>query len=296
MMKINRTGSLLTHAMIFLPVIFSLAGCAAKKPLAESPETGLTLSYKLPQETGLYYISKSDINQTMEIQGQSISADIEQVMAFDMEPLSASDDKLTLDITLDTLGIAVKSAMMNISADVKEVLGKRFSMILSDKGEELDLSGAEPIKYSMAQAGSRSIALNFQEFFPDLPAQKIKIGDTWSETDTINEISETEEVVMILESTNTFEGIENVGGYECVKIVSQIHGPRNGTQNAQGITLTTKGDVEGVMTWYFAYKEGFFVKSIMESTAESSISTSGAQTFTFPMTQKINSVVEISEK
>jgi hypothetical protein len=295
-MKSKHTSSLLTKAILFLPVIFFLASCAAKKPLAERPETGLTLSYKLPPETGLYYVSQSDINQAMEFQGQSLSADIEQVMTFTMEPISASEGKLTLDITLDTLGISIKSPMVNMSADVKEVLGKRFSMDLSDKGEELDLSGAEPIKYSIAQAGSRSIALNFQTFFPDLPAQKIKIGDTWSETDTISEVSEMEEVIIILESNNTFEGIETVGGHECVKVVSQLSGPRNGTQNAQGITLTSKGDVEGVMTWYFAYKEGLFVKSIMESVDKSTVSTSGAQTFTFPMTQKINSIVEISEK
>jgi len=190
----------------------------------------------------------------------------------------------------------VRSPMMNISADVSGILGKRFKMDLSDKGEELDLSGAEPIKYSIAQAGSRSIALHFQEFFPDLPGKKIKIGDTWSETDTITEVSENEEVIMILESNNTFEGIENIGGYECVKIVSQLSGSREGSQSAQGITLTSEGDVEGVITWYFAYKEGIFVKSAMESTSPSTVSTSGAQTFTFPMNLKISSVVELLKK
>lgn len=295
-MNNKRTRNAITMAIFFLPVIFFLAGCAAKKPLAESPETGLTLSYTLPREAGLYYRSESYIKQTMEIQGQSIGADIEQIMAFDMKPVSISEGKLTLDIILDTLGMSVKSPMMNISADVSETLGKHFNMVLSDKGKELDLSGAEPIKYSIAQAGSRSIALNFQDFFPNLPGKKIKIGDTWSETDTINEVSETEEVVMILESNNVFEGIENVAGYECVKIVSRISGSRNGTQSAQGITLTSEGDVEGVMTWYFAYKEGLYVKSTMESTTPSTVSTSGAQTFTFPMNMKINSVVELSKK
>jgi len=296
MMNSKRIRNAMTMAIFFLPVVFFLAGCAAKKPLAESPETGLTLSYKLPPETGLFYRSESDINQTMEIQGQSIGADIEQILAFDMKPVSVSEGKLTLDITLDTLGMFVRSPMMNISADVSETLGKRFNMDLSDKGEELDLSGAEPIKYSIAQAGSRSIALHFQQFFPDLPDQRIKIGDTWSETDTINETSENEEVVMILKSDNTFEGMETVSGYECVKIVSQISGSRDGTQSAQGITLTSEGDVEGVMTWYFAYKEGFYVKSTMDSTTPSTVSTSGAQTFTFPMNLKINSVVELSKK
>jgi len=295
-MKSIQTSSLLIISIFFFPVFFFLTGCAAKKPLAESPETGLTLLYKLPPESGIYYRLESDINQSMEIQGQSIGADIEQIMVFGMEPVAASEGKLTLDITIDTLGMFVRSPMMKMSADVSEVLGKQFTIDLSEKGEELDLSGAELLKYSIAQAGSRSIALHFQEFFPDLPGQKIKIGDPWSETDTINEVSENEEVVTIMESNNTFEGIENVEGYECVKIVSQLSGSRKGTQSAQGVTLTSEGDVEGAMTWYFAYKEGVFVKSILVSIVKSTVSTSGAQTFTFPMTLKINSIVEISEK
>lgn len=295
-MKSRQTRNLLVEAILFLPVIFFLTGCAAKKPLVESPETGLTLLYKLPPEAGLKYRMESDINQTMEIQGQSIGADIEQIMAFDMKPVSASEGKLTLDITLDTLGMFVRSPMMNISADVDDAIGERFNMDLSEKGEELDLSAAEPIKYSIAQAGSRSIALHFQEFFPDLPDQKVKIGDRWFETDTINEVSQNEEVVMILQGNNTFEGMETIDGYECVKIVSQLSGSRDGTQSAQGVTLTSEGEVEGVMTWYFAYKEGLFVRSIMESSSPSTVSTSGAQTFSFPMNLKINSVVELSKE
>lgn len=284
------------QSLLLLPMIFYLGGCAAKKPLAESPETGLTLTYKLPQKAGLYYLTENNIGQSMEIQGQSIGADIEQILGFEMKPVSAAEGKLTLDITLDTLGMFVRSPMMNISADVSDAIGKRFNMDISEKGKELDLSGAEPIQYSIAQAGNRSVALHFQEFFPDLPEQKVKIGDTWAETDTIREVSENEEVVMILESNNTFEGIEDVGGYECVKIVSRQSGSRNGKQSAQGVELTMEGSVEGVITWYFAYKEGIFVKSTMESTSPSTVSTSGAQTFSFPMDLKINSVVQVSEK
>ncbi len=295
-MKSKQISTFLTLVLLLLPLIFFLAGCAAKKPLAESPETGLTLLYRLPPETGLYYVSESDIVQSVDFQGQAMVADIKQVMTFNLKPVSASEGRLTLEIIIDTLGLDTKSTMMNVSADVSNVLGKRFNMDLSDKGNELDVSGAEPIEYSIPQTGNRSIALNFQTFFPDLPEQKIKIGDRWSETDTINEVSETEEVVLVLQSYNTFEGIESVGGYECVKVVSKLNGPRNATQNAQGMTITSKGEVEGVMTWYFAYKEGLYVKSVTESVDSSTVSISGGQSFTFPMTQNMKSVTEMSLK
>ena len=283
-------------SLVCITLIYLVSGCAAKKTLTESPETGLTLIYKLPAESGVYYTSRSDIKQGMEIQGQSIGADIEQVLAFDMKPVSVSEGTLTLDITLDTIGMSVTSPMVSFSADVSSILGKSFTMDLSDKGEELDLTQAESLKYSMAQSGERSIAMNFQTFFPDLPENKIKAGDSWIDTDTINESSETEEVVMYLHSNNTFEGVETVAGYECVKIVSLLSGPRNVNQETQGVTLVTEGEVKGTLTWYFAFKEGIFVKSVMISSSQSTVTASGAQNISFPMSMEIKSVIEISEK
>ena len=281
--------------VVSIPVIL-MPGCAAKKTIAESPETGITLKYKLPGDPGLYYTTRSDIKQEMNIQGQVIGANIEQVMAFELNPVAIDDGKMTFNITMDTLEMDVKSPMANFSANTANVLGKSFNMVLSDTGEELDLSEAESLEYSIAQAGNRSVALNFQTFFPDLPDQKIKIGDTWMETDTITEESDTEEVLMILTSNNRFEGMETVEGYECVKVVATLSGPRTGIQNAQGVTLKTEGEVEGTMTWYFAFKEGIYVKSVMDSSSESTITASGAQNISFPMKMDIQSVVEVAKR
>ena len=81
-MKLKRTYNLLIQGIVLLPAILFLTGCAAKKPLAESPETGLTLSYKLPPETGLCYVMKSDIVQSADFLGQTINGDIRQVLTF----------------------------------------------------------------------------------------------------------------------------------------------------------------------------------------------------------------------
>ncbi|UCG28247.1 MAG: hypothetical protein JSV24_02485, partial [Bacteroidales bacterium] len=141
-----------------------------------------------------------------------------------------------------------------------------------------------------------SIAPNFQQFFPDLPEQKIKIGDIWTETDTISEISDTENVTTILESENRFEGIENIDGFDCVKIVSTVKGPRKGSQTTPAITLTTVGDAEGTMTWYFAWKEGLFVKSTTNTRIENTVTASGAQNLSFPMDMEVTSNVEMMKK
>lgn len=296
MTEFRRFNERIALIAVIITAVFLLDGCAAKKTLTESPETGINLTYKLPADPGLYYISKSDIKQEMDLQGQAINANIEQTLSFDLIPVAIKEGNLIFGITLDTVKMEVKSPMANFSAKTDKILGKSFNMELSNKGEELDLSEAKSLKYSIAQAGNRSIDMNFQAFFPDLPDQKIKIGDTWVEVDTITEESDSEEVLMVLKSSNTFEGVVTISGYECAKIVATLSGPRNGTQNAQGVTLESKGEVEGIMTWYFAIKEGIYVKSIMDSSSESMITASGAQNISFPMKMYVKSTVVVSQR
>jgi hypothetical protein len=114
--------------------------------------------------------------------------------------------------------------------------------------------------------------------------------------DTIREDSENEEVLLVLRSENTFEGMETIHGYECAKIVAQLSGPRIGKQTVQGVTLTTEGEIAGTMTWYFAIQEGIFVKSVMDSSSESTITATGAQNISFPMNMIVKSTVEASKK
>ena len=294
-----KTVKIAKPLLVIVPVLLIalfLSGCGAQRQLAESPETGITLQYKMPADPGVIYKSSTNIKQSMELQGQVIDSDIESELDFTLEPKEEVDGDLLLEITIDSMAMNVMSPMAQFSADVDNVLGKSFVMKISGKGEELDVSGAESIQYSIAQTGNRSVAMNFQEFFPDLPEQKIKIGDTWTETDTITEKSETEDVTMILESQNQFAGIENIGGFDCVKIVSTMKGPRKGSQTTPAITLVTDGETEGTMILYFAWKEGLFVKSTMTSKVKSTVTASGAQNLSFPMDMEVTSNIEMLKK
>lgn len=72
------------------------------------------------------------------------------------------------------------------------------------------------------------------------------------------------------------DGFETVDGLECVRIKSAITGTLEGTGEEQGMALNFKGEIEGTDTWYFAYKEGFYVKMASTAAMEGTIATSGA--------------------
>lgn len=79
---------------------------------------------------------------------------------------------------------------------------------------------------------------------------------------------------------------ETVNGLECVKITAAVTGTLEGEGEQMGMDLTFEGEIEGTDTWYFAYKEGIFVKMITDAFTEGTITTSGAQSMTIPMRQE----------
>jgi len=54
-----------------------------------------------------------------------------------------------------------------------------------------------------------------------------------------------------------------------------------------GANLTFSGEVKGTDTWYFAYKEGLFVKMTSSGSTEGTVNVSGIQSMTIPMTVEI---------
>jgi hypothetical protein len=120
----------------------------------------------------------------------------------------------------------------------------------------------------------------------------VKIGDKWPSGSTITDIYSAGESKLHFEEMNTLEGFENINGMECVKISSDVTGTYEGTGEAQGIEVVSEGEIVGKSTWYFAYKEGIFVKIVTEGTAEGTVTVS-AQNLEIPMTRKFKNEVEL---
>lgn len=280
----------LKTCLVFIPVVIVigfLAGCAAKSAAPwGDPKTGLILQYRMAENQVLKYQTSAEQTQNMQIMGQSIDTQSSSESGYSVQSKGLKEDNHLLRVTIDSMDVNISSPQGDLSPDTSSVIGKGFDMTLSPLGKELEVSGAASIEYDLGAAGTRSIESSFQAVFPDLAGRPVKLGDTWTSTDTITEKTDQLEVRIIFESVNTLEGFETVDGLECVKVTAGITGTIEGEGEQMGLGLTVKGDLEGKGTWYFAYKEGILVKDTTNFSSDSTITTSGAQAMTIPVSQE----------
>jgi len=145
----------------------------------------------------------------------------------------------------------------------------------------------------MMAGGKQSIATYFRNILPDLSAKPVKIGEAWTEQDTMKMKQSGMNIHIIMESTHTMEALETVSGLECLKITTKSKGTLEGEGQQMGADLNFEGDVEATGTWYFAYKNGLFVKSNSESFMEGTIVVSGAANMSMPITQETKAEVTL---
>ena len=285
----------LLPVLVVLVVAFLSGGAVKIGDQWGDLETGLILQYRMPEDQVLKYHSSEEMNQNIEVMGQSIDVEIKSKTAFSVKSKGQKGANHQLGITIDSMSINVVSMEGDLSPDLSSVIGKSFDMTLSPLGKELELSGAESIQYELPSEGKISIESDFQAIFPNLAGRPVKIGETWTSTDTITDKSETSEAQINLESVHTLKGFETVDGMECVKITAEVTGTLQGTGEQQGMDLTFEGEIKGTDTCYFAYKEGIFVKVISTAVAEVSIEVSGPQDMSIPMTQDVKVEIKLTK-
>jgi hypothetical protein len=251
------------------------------------------LEYKLPAGRLLTYQIKSEDAQVMDIQGQSMDTQTTATSTITFKGKGLKEKNLLLGVTIDDMATTVtSSAQGDMSPNMSAVKGKSFDMVLSPLGSEVDVSGAEAITYDIATE-TRNLSSAFKTFFPDTPGKPVKIGDTWPSTDAVEEKTGSMNIRIDLQNVNTLEGFETVEGMECARISTQATGTITGTGNQGGADLTFSGTSKGKTVWYFAVKEGAYVKGTSESTTQMSVDVAAAN-MTIPVTQTSKSEVKLT--
>jgi hypothetical protein len=259
---------------------------------APAPAATVVLEYKMPAGRTMTYQSKSEEAQVMEVQGQSMDTQTTNTSTFTFKAKGLKDKNFLLGVTIDDIAATVaSSAQGDMSPNMGAVKGKSFDMVLSPLGSEVDVSGAEAITYDIATE-TRNLSSGFKMFFPDMPGKPVKVGDTWPSSAGVDEKTSSMNIRIDFQNVNTLEGFETVEGMECARISSQVSGTITGTGNQMGADLTFSGTSKGKDVWYFAVKEGIYVKASSESTTQMSIDVAAAG-MTIPMTQTTKAEVKL---
>ena len=288
MIRKSNSSRLAFYAALMI-LILCLVGCAAKKVVWGDPETGLTLTYRIAPGQIWKYTTTINQNMNMEVMGNTMDTETRIYTAITVRGKSKDKEKnLKTEIVVDSMSLQIISPNGKQTIDTSPVTGKWFGLTLSPYGKELEFTGHDSIALEFGGMGGekRNVKSFFREAFGDLPEEPVKIGDTWTTEDKVSENQSGMDINVNSENVYTLAGFEVVDGLDCAKITIETTGALDGAGEQMGMDLTFEGDIESTSTFYFAYKEGYFVKSSTETFMEGTIAASGAQNMTIPMTQE----------
>lgn len=265
---------------LLLPALLTfafLAGCAAKKNVWGDPATGVTLTYRMPEDRTLRYETAIDQSQKMEVRGQSREFSFGRTFEYSVRAEGPDEEGQQLEITIDALTVRMEGPRGEGRSLVKEVEGKTLGLFLAGTGEETALSGASAISYDLPSGVRQSVEADFRALFPDLPAAPVVAGDSWESTEWIVDEALGSPAPFELRYVHTVAGFEVVDGMDCVKISSTISAdledragaPDDAPRPAQPFA----GGLVGTATWYFAYEEGLLVRKSVMRRASGTLST-----------------------
>lgn len=285
------------HPVIKLMIAIFLLVSAVMTPQVSGQAVAgpVKLSYNYPVNKPVRYVTESKITQTMDIQGQTMQVNVNSIFGCTLKAITSPDNNLKLQVTVDTIGQSMESPMGSTGGGVKDVQGKVFNIVINPIGKSVDISEAESIVYNIEGSGESNLAETFINFFPVLPDNAVKQGDTWTSTDSINTKTAAMAMKMSITSENKMEGIENIDGIECARISAILSGNRIMTVSNQDMDILIKGPFTGKADFFFSLKDGYFIRQVVTSKLTGNMEMTAPQAMTFPIVMEINSVNEVKK-
>lgn len=291
MKNLNVKNLVVTGLVLILSGVYSFS-YSQKKSDQPLQKGGVKLEYNYPAAKTVKYISDTKVVQDMDVNGQSMLVNISMTLGCQVKSAGKQGENLNLEISIDTMGQNVESPQGSAGGPISDVKGKVFTMVISPSGKVVDLSGASKIVYTVEGSGESTMNQSFMSYFPVLPKNAVKEGDTWISNDTLDSKAQTNTIWMPVEGNYKFEGIEKIDGIDCAKISSTLSGTRKMTTKSQGMEIHTSGPFTGTQTLFFAVNEGYFIKQTVVSKMTGNIEIPD-QNMSFPVVMTINSTNQI---
>ena len=250
--------------LVLLLTVGVLAGGAADK--TAPPQGAVTLAYKFTEGAALSYKQTGQQTQNLDVMGQTMTTESNSSMDLTFKSKGLKGENYILGVAIDGMAVSVNSPQGGITPDLSGIIGKSFDLVFSPVGKEVDVSGASVFTIDMGQSGRRDMSSNFQGLFPDLPDHPVKVGDKWPSEDAIIQKSDVGDIHINFKNEHTLDGFETIDGRECARIKTVSKGTMAGALNQSGVSLAMDAKLDGNDTWYFATKEGIFVKNEAKGT------------------------------
>lgn len=267
-------------------------GYSQKKSDESLQKGGIKLEYNYPADKYVKYFSDTKVVQDMDVNGQSMLVNVSITLGCEVKSPGKQGENLNLEIMIDSMAQNIESPQGTAGGPINDIKGKVFNMIIAPSGKIVDLAGASKVVYNVEGSGEGTMAQTFLSYFPALPKNPVKAGDTWTTNDTVDSKSQTNTIWMPVEANYKFEGIEKMDGIDCAKISATLSGTRKMMTQSQGMEIHTSGPFTGTQTLFFDVNEGYFIKQTVVSKMTGNIEIPD-QNMSFPVVMTVTSTNEI---
>lgn len=262
--------------ILSLLIIVAIMAVSCNKSVQTATKiTDSKLKYNFALNQEYKYSSATIMDQLMTFGGQEIAVGAESYMDYTVTGLGKDGAKFSIKIRVDSLSQSASSMQGQMNSNPKEIIGKEFQMSVSELGKESDLEEAELIEFMAIGDQPTNMKATFLIMFADIPDAALKIGYTWTQSDTVDMSTAGQSAQMIIHSNNTVAARENFNGYDCFKITSTNTGERTSSGDTPQGFISTSGKLVGTGILYFAITEGMIVseENIQKFDGEVSIPT-----------------------
>lgn len=253
----------------------------------------VNLSYNYPGDRAIKYLTSTTMAQIIDIEGQVMQTDVNSAFGCTVTQTGKQDNNMIMQITIDTLGQTSAGPMGYSGGSVGNVKGKSIKVILSPNGKLIDISEAASLTYIISGSGESNLSQTVSDFFPVLPPDAVKPGDTWKLSDSTMTSSSSQTMKITDNSDNKLEGFENVNGVECAKISSTHTGVWTISIKSPEADLIIKGPYTATSECLFAIKEGYFLKNTSSTKLTGQLELTSPMVMTMPITIDMKSVTEM---
>lgn len=267
------------HATMFLLFAAAVATTAA------SAQEQFTLQYRLSKGKVYRFADTSLVKSSQEMMGQEMKSTTTVLATTRLVPSQIMDDgTIVLMVSPDALSFAVKSARMDTTIVMTDMIGKRTRLTISKLGETIRKETLDTVKLTglASQAGRQDlIKLHL------MPSKPVRIGEKWTSTkpDTTDAMGGR----VISQATGDFTLLakESRMGIECLKIsyAGKVTISGKGSMNGADFFVEGNGTTSG--TYFVDIVSGMPVVEDSKYDVESTVALTGQQNMTIPSSSSV---------
>ena len=275
---------------VFVGMLALVTACGSSGKLDSIKE--YKPEYRSYEFNDLNYKAVYNLKTFMEMQGQPMNAErvFDFTYAFSGKEAGSENDHL-VSITLENIDAKMITALGQQKFDTRHINGKSFDIMISADGSKFSYPHPDQLlRLDMGAMAGGVLNLEFilKYNFPGLPDTPVKDGETWPETFQRTQIEGSLQPLVNINAVHQFVDVENVDGYDCLKVESTYKAEIEGSEEQMGTNWTYIGKLEGSSTWYFAIQEGFVVKVSSKEKSKGIIKSTGDHPMDVPIQQEIS--------